>query len=159
NDLLEVCRSASDVWDGPDRYDLARRVESELRLLFGDLLTTLPDSPAKDEPLSRSTRDRLSDAVIRMWTVPVCLTKTRDTLSGTETTRNVGLSEEVEALVQGKKLLLNVWKRLHPAHAAFVCLQTEMGEDGEVVEKTVLGMNAKLASSTRVVLPDEVNRF
>jgi hypothetical protein len=55
NELLDACRAVSEVSEDEDRYVLAARVETELRLLVGDLLTTLPDRPGEDEDIPRGT--------------------------------------------------------------------------------------------------------
>jgi hypothetical protein len=161
--LLGACREAAGVPPAADEYAVLACVEDEMRVVFADLLTTLPVEESDGKPMHRDKRRALAAAVLKMWRWPRCYTRVKVT-AGTkteETTRNVGVVVEARKLAADPdKVPSDHWQRLHPAHPAFIRRHLAHGESGEVeVDEVLLGMNAGLADSTGVRLPEGVNEF
>jgi hypothetical protein len=159
-DLLDACRAAAGDQCQEEEYTFRKMVASEMRVVFGDLLTTLPQEEPDDVPMHRGDRQALADAVIAMWSVPKCLTKTRDR-DGNETTVNVSLLGQARAMLASGRVPADRWARVHPAHRAFARRHVVADDaTGEVTaDEVLLAFNAELAVSTGVRLPDGVNSF
>jgi hypothetical protein len=148
DDMLDACRQAARIPASEHDYDLMARIDAEMRLLFGHLVGSLPQE-----------RRGLAGAVVAMWTVARCLSKSR--VGNEEKTVNtslIGLTQNL--LAQRSKALEDGWLRVHPAHAAFVRRIPVADAGGEVRDhETLLAMNSELSNSTGVKLPEGVNAF
>jgi hypothetical protein len=148
SDMLNACREAARIPAGESDYDLMARIDAEMRLIFGDLVATLPHE-----------RRGLAAAVVAMWSVARCLTKVR--VGNEEKTHNtslIGLTQEL--LAKKGKVPEDRWVKVHPAHAAFVRRYPIADPEGEVRgHETLLAMNSELSNSTGVKLPEGVNAF
>jgi hypothetical protein len=151
DDMLDAVRQAAHIPAGTSDYDLMALVDAEMRLLFGHLVTTLPQE-----------RKSLAACVVGMWSAVKCLSKVRAT-DGTERTHNtslIGLAREW--LTKHQEVAdrsVGGWVQLHPGHPAFVRRYPVTGPDGEVRQQTLLAMNSELSTSSGVRLPDGVNIF
>jgi hypothetical protein len=157
-DMLAAARTAADVDDGEDRYALIAKVDAELRVIFGGLLAALPGRRPEDAPVHPDEREELAAAVVGMWSAVRSLTKTK-TRDGEEKTHNTSLIEQAKAMVRDGKVPPGYWHKIHPAHAAFITIR-ERAEGGAVADAEILlAMNAELAASVGVKLPEGVNHF
>jgi hypothetical protein len=146
-DMLNACRQAARIPASEDDYTLMARIDSEMRLVFGDLVGSLPHE-----------RKSLAGAVVAMWSVPRSLTKVR--VGNEEKTHNTSLIGLTLELLGRRKVPEDRWLRIHPAHPAFVRKSPVVDAGGEVHgHETLLAMNAELSTSTGVKLPDGINAF
>jgi hypothetical protein len=147
-DMLTAVREAAKVPADEDEYQLLAKVELEMRIIFGDLLTTLPDE-----------RQALAATVVGMWATVKCLSKTK-ARDGTEHTVNIALIGLVQQLLERKQVTAGKWLRVHPAHPAFVRYHPVLDAEGEAIgQEVLLAMNAELATSTGVKLPEGFSPF
>jgi hypothetical protein len=148
SEMLAKCREAARIPASEDDYMLMARVDAEMRLIFGDLVGTLPHE-----------KQGLAAAVVAMWSVVRCLTKTR--VGDEEKTHNVSLIRLTQDLLAEKGRVTEAsWVRVHPGHPAFVRRYPVADAAGEVRgHEPLLGMNAELATSTGARLPEGVNPF
>ena len=152
--LLEACAEAG---DGPDsRHNLIKAVETELKVVWADLMATLPSEENVDLGEATAAGRRFRAAIIAVWTRPRLLERER-TAQGAEVGRSASLVSRIRRpaheYLDGVTPveLRERWREIHPAYAAWWRPYSE--QDGGQV-RIALAMRHDLAGAIGVDLPE-----
>jgi hypothetical protein len=122
NWLIDATATAADApRDGDGRIDraaLVRQIETELRVVWSDLLSTLGPPDGADLTEQSVAAARFRETVIRIWSTPVTFEKEQDA-NGRDLVSSATLASRVTHRARSSPGVSDAWHQVHPAYAAY----------------------------------------